>query len=241
MLKIALCDDESLFLKRERSVLASFLEQEGIEFKIDKYMSGEALFDSPNGVSEYDIVYLDVCMDVANGIEIAQRIRKLNEKIFIVFVSAYISYSVEGYVVDAIRYILKDSDSFEDNIIESLKYMLLCKHKEEQTYRFNFMEGSIDIALNNILYVESSLHKVLFHTTGIPSKEYSMYGKLDEIDKVLNERGFCRIHKSFLVNLRFIEKIERYQLSLSDGKMLSIAKTRFPDVREAYLMYRGEI
>lgn len=38
MLKIALCDDESLFLKRERSVLASFLEQEGIEFKIDKYI-----------------------------------------------------------------------------------------------------------------------------------------------------------------------------------------------------------
>ena len=68
-----------------------------------------------------------------------------------------------------------------------------------------------------------------------------MYERLDEIADILEPYHFCRIHKSYLVNLRYVEMIERYQLQLYNGTKLSIAKPRYPEVRNEVMSYRGDI
>lgn len=69
--------------------------------------------------------------------------------------------------------------------------------------------------------------------------QYSMYEKLDVIDAEIGSAGFCRIHKSYLVNMKYVEDIERYKLLLKDGTSLNIAKSRYLVVRETFTANMG--
>lgn len=64
-----------------------------------------------------------------------------------------------------------------------------------------------------------------------------MYAKLDDIDELLQDTGFCRIHKSYLVNFKYVQSVERYKAVLSDGQSLSISKARYLDARNEFACY----
>ena len=68
-----------------------------------------------------------------------------------------------------------------------------------------------------------------------------MYGNLSDLEKRLKEYGFCRVHKSFLVNMQFAESIRRYWLTLVNGQEIPIPKDKFQWVRKEYMKAVEEI
>ena len=239
MINIAICDDEELFLQREKEIIYKYMTKKGYNCSIDLFLSGKDYLECDD-VEKYDIVFLDVSMDEMNGIETAKRIRKNNQKVNLIFVTAYINYATEGYKVNASRYILKNNKTFELAIEESL-YSIIQKIEEvDRKYQFSFVEGNKRINLSKIIYIESNLHRLIFHISNRDKGQFSMYEKLDVIDAKIGQFGFCRIHKSYLVNMRYAQDIERYKLLLSDGTSLNIAKPRYSRVKEAFAMSKGE-
>lgn len=104
-------------------------------------------------------------------------------------------------------------------------------HQNMQELLYRFVEGEKRLRIEDIMYIETSRHKNLFHTTdGV----YSIYKKLSEIEEDLTDFGFLRIHQSFLVNMRYIQKISSYVLTLKNGKELSIPKSRYQEVKKQY-------
>lgn len=188
----------------------------------------------------YDILFLDVSMEGLNGIELAKRIREHDSHVHIVFVTAFIDYSLEGYKVDAIRYILKDEELLEKSIYECLDTITQRMDQMEQKMVFDFLEGKKSIKLDDILYVESNLHKLSFHVQRQAEKIYTMYEKLDHIDLKFRNGHFCRIHKSYLVNLKYVQKIERYAVTLLNGETACVSQPRYKVVRERFICYQGE-
>lgn len=238
MINIAICDDEELFLQKEQDIILKYMEKNGYQYSIDQYLSGKQFLES-NKVDKYDIVFLDVSMEEIDGMETARRIREFSSTVFLIFVSAFIVYSMEGYKVNASRYILKDDKTLDTAIEESLNAIIqnICALKKKHT--FSFQEGRKEIDLSDIVYIESNLHKLIFHMNKSKKMQYSMYEKLDVIDTAIGQAGFCRIHKSYLVNMKYAEDIERYKMILTDGTNLSIAKTRYPAVKETFTMHVG--
>ena len=118
MINIAICDDEELFLQREKEIIYKYMTKKGYNCSIDLFLSGKDYLECDD-VEKYDIVFLDVSMDEMNGIETAKRIRKNNQKVYLIFVTAYINYATEGYKVNASRYVLKNNKTFELAIEES--------------------------------------------------------------------------------------------------------------------------
>ncbi len=102
---------------------------------------------------------------------------------------------------------------------------------------FPFVEGSVELDLQKIIYVETDRHKNIFHTE---DGDYRLYRKLDEIEAELAPFGFLRVHKSFLVNMRYVERISSYLLRLATGKEISVPKSRYPYVKREYAVYKGE-
>lgn len=111
----------------------------------------------------------------------------------------------------------------------------------KEKHRFEFIEGTIEISLDDLVYVESNLHRLTFYVRGTKVLKYTMYNKLDCIEECLGEKGFCRIHKSFLVNMKYVDKIRRYEVELYDGKLLNIAKTRFLNVNNQFVSYQERV
>ena len=104
MLRIAICDDEIQFQKMIKTILEEYLNTKEMEYSIDLYESGVDLLNGDIEVSTYDIVFLDINMAELDGLDVAKKIREYSEDIEIVFVTAYASYSMEGYKVRAVRY-----------------------------------------------------------------------------------------------------------------------------------------
>lgn len=106
-----------------------------------------------------------------------------------------------------------------------------------QQVTFAFVEGVTTLAPEEILYIETSRHKNIFYTA---DRTYSIYRKLDEIGAELEGLGFLRCHQSFLVNMRYIQKISSYVITLTNGQELSVPKARYREVKRRYAEYRGE-
>lgn len=102
---------------------------------------------------------------------------------------------------------------------------------------FTFVEGEATLQADEILYIETSRHKNIFHTEG---KTYSIYRKMDEIEAAMEGLGFLRCHQSFLVNMRYIQKISSYVMTLTTGQELSVPKARYREVKGRYAEYLAQ-
>lgn len=112
------------------------------------------------------------------------------------------------------------------------------KKSESQMLEFSFVEGKTSLKAEDIIYIETSRHKNFFYTK---TQVYSIYKKLSELETELEPYGFVRIHLSFIVNMRYIEKISSYILRLANGKEISVPKSRYADVKRKYAAYKENV
>lgn len=242
MFRIAICDDEDYFRQDLQELVSDYMTDQGYTFQIDTFSSGEKFISLGMEMMNYTIVFLDINMNEVNGVTVAKEIRKISRETYIVFVTAYVDYVLEGYKVDVIRYLLKDNSSIQnavreciDAIVEKMDYIVVKKE-------FNFHEGGRKaVSLERLLYIESKLHKLEFHVMEDSIKIYTMYATLNDIEKELDSIGFIRVHQSFLVNLKYVINVLRYKAILSNGEELVIPKARYKEVKDSFIAYQGEI
>ena len=118
MIHIAVCDDEEYFRLREKKLVGEYMEKRKYSYTIDTYSSGKEMLDAANVPLQYDIIFLDINMEELDGLETARRIREISAKVSIVFVTAYITYALDGYKVNAVRYLLKEDHCLENAMKE---------------------------------------------------------------------------------------------------------------------------
>ena len=233
-MNIIICDD----CQKDRTFLNSLLreyEKKSIEqFYIMEYASGIGLCEDKGILSNCQIVFLDINMEKQDGLKTAIKIKELHPDIYIVLVTAYMSYSLEGYKVKASRFLLKDD--LEQTIKECMDSLIRDIRKKDCYVEYSFVEGMVKLLTDDIIYIETARHKNVFYTK---KNVYTIYKKMDEIEAELCSLGFVRIHQSFLVNMRYIEKISSYVLRLITGKEISVPKSRYSEVKRRYALYKG--
>ncbi len=207
MFRIAICDDEVLFTEELKELLSGYMTEKGFVFEIDTYSSGEALIKLGIEIVQYKVLFLDINMTKINGIMTAEQIRKISREIIIVFVTAYVDYSLEGYRLDVVRYLLKGNANFRSKVNECMDAIMDRMNYSVIKRKFNFKEGKKELSLERLLYIESNLHKLEFHVMEDTMKIYTMYDTLNMLEKKLSEHNFIRIHQSYLVNIKHIKKL----------------------------------
>jgi DNA-binding LytR/AlgR family response regulator len=241
MFKIAICDDESLFTEELKELLSGYMMEKGLAFEIDTYSSGEQLIDLGIAVVQYTAIFLDINMKKVNGIMAAEKIRKVSREVFLVFVTAYVDYSLEGYRFDVVRYLLKGSANFPGKVNECMDAIIDKMNYSVKKREFDFREGRKEILLERLLYVESKLHTLEFHVMENDGKVYTMNETLNTFENRLAENDFIRIHHSYLVNVKHIRNVVRYKAILTNGVELPIPKARYTEVRKRFIACQGEV
>ena len=102
---------------------------------------------------------------------------------------------------------------------------------------FRFVEGTIKLYADDIIYIETELHKNVFYTE---KGTFQIYKKLDELENEFKDMGFVRAHLSFLVNMKYITQISSYVMTLTTGKKIPVPKARYAQVKREYMLYKGE-
>ena len=241
MFQIAVCDDEKIFVDQISEIVKAFFKEHKLECQVDEFYSGEEFVELKEEVGKYDIVFLDMQMDKMNGIETAKYLRKYGEDTFLVFVTAYAEYAATGYQVQATWFVIKDYDKMEADLREALKNILRKIRKDHKVIAYKFSNvGDAEIRVSNMIYIESKNHKSIFHVLHKGKlEEYSLYKKLDDIEKEIGSEDMLRIQKSYLVNVNYVEKLLDQDVVLIDGTTLHFPKYLRNEVRKNYLRKRG--
>ena len=192
MRKIAICDDSKLDRQLLKVAIQTYFENNEEEFKIFEYESGDNLLDD----IEVELLFLDIIM---NGMKIARKLRDIQFKAPIIFLTAYAYYAVESYEVQAAGYLLKPYDTNKltlllDEILQrSVQKRIAVKVKKQHRY----------LEINDIMYVESDKHVLNIHLKD--SRVIQTTEKLSELEKTINSKRFIRCYQSYLVNMDYIK------------------------------------
>lgn len=204
MISIAVCDDNQENRLNLRWLLENILESRKIEHNIYEFSSGETLLSwFEKHRNEIDLLFLDIEMGTINGMETAKKLRMDSDTIQIVFVTGFSDYVFDGYGVDALGYLMKPvkKEQLETVIVRALTK--LCRN-EDQIYTCHTGDIWYRIPHKEILYFESDRRKVTCVTT---NRNYSFYGKLDEVAQELSDAEFIRIHQRYLVRTAAIRQV----------------------------------
>lgn len=240
MIRIAICEDDSFYIEKEKDMIEAYLKEKDEKYELSVFYSGTEFIN--NYKSAYDIIFLDIAMDGIDGLEIARWLRAEQSKAFIVFLTAYAKYSIEGYKVDAHRFLLKDDAGIKQAISECMESALDKLKKGENKVELKVQGGPISVSPSKILFVESRAHRVIFHMvegTGKISEHY-MYDRLDNIQEMLNGYGFRRIHQSYLVNTAYLKTVSRYNAELTNGVILAISKKYYDEIENYFVRMRED-
>ena len=234
---IAICDDEVLFAEKIKSIILEYNSKHKIQCNIDVYNTYEQVNVFKKLSYEYDIVFLDIDLENDSGFNVAKSINENDSDTYIIFITAFNSYAVEGYKYDALRYIIKSSTMLREQLNESLDvaYNRLYKKRQKKTIKFN--ERVLSFRINDLYYIESNKHVLKYH---FKNEIYSLRNLLDNIENEY-DNCFLRIHQSYLVNMEHIYTINNLLVQMDNDVILNIAKSRYKVVREKYLLYKGII
>lgn len=241
MIKAAICDDEKVFGEKLKDLVGEYLKKRGEEFQIDSYSSGIELTALEDKVRQYDIVFLDINMEEQDGIETAKKIRSFSDDIYIVFVTAFINYTLKGYEVGAFRYLMKNVPNFNDSLEECMDSFFKKMNISLDEKNYWFIEGELSFYVKNLVYVESHLHNLDFYIKGKGIQIYHLQSTLNRIEQELNNEMFVRIHQSYLVNLAYVDTIDKDHIVLRDKIKLPVSRSQYKNVYNRVFKYKGSV
>lgn len=240
VMKIAICDDEKYDLEKIEHLLKQELQKHNISvYEIDTYLSSNEFLQNNEKIMQYDVIFLDINMPQMNGINVAEKIRNVRDDVLIIFITAFIDYALEGYRLEAIRFLIKDM--LEAMMPECVQTIIKKLNLQSRKLEYSFIEGKREIYVDSIMYIESRMHKLFFFLKGTREKSYSIYEKLDNMETYLLSYGFLRIHKSYLINTKYIKKIANYKVEMDYGIVLPIPREKYQRVKEQYYEIKGDM
>ncbi len=136
MIHVAICDDEKVFVQYLEALMRQYAEETSQEIKITAYYDGLELIEGYDPT--IDLIFLDIQMRLVDGLKTAERIRKLDEKAGIIFLTNLAEYSLEGYQYQAVDYIIKP-----------LKYVRLKAEMDRFLKRLRQMDAPAILVFND--------------------------------------------------------------------------------------------
>lgn len=215
MLPIYICEDEIVFRNFLVSVLEKYITINAYSMNIK--LSTDNPFELIEDVEHAKLrgVYLldiDIKNDVYNGFTLAQKIREIDPRGFIIFITSHeeLSFMTFKYRVEAMDYIIKGSeDKVRERVIECIESvqnrLIDDKNSREAYYTIELFHEIHNIPMKDILYFEtsSSKHKIILHTL---TEDIEYINTLKNVEKDMGE-AFLKVHRSYLVNKKAIKAI----------------------------------
>ena len=227
-MRIAICDDEERYRIELKTILNKLLIN--ADLNIDTFDDGNILADA-FAASPYDLVFLDIEMPAVDGITLAKKIRSRSENVFIVFLTSHIEYALEGYEVNALRYLTKPVD------IEKLKEVIRYVQEKQGSSRQIIIKEDgeeILIDINDVIYMESMNQNVRIVTA---KGEHVIRYNIGDFEEQLKNDGFFRIHRGYLISLSKVKKLSGNDVILDGGETLPVSRSNVKPLKEALYTY----
>lgn len=234
MIHIAICDDERDFVAHLTGLLNQYAAETGVEIKVTAYYDGMELIEKYD--TTIDLIFLDIQMRLVNGLRAAERVRQMDEKVGIIFLTTLTQYGLEGYKYQATNYIIKPIRYAR--LKEEMKQWLERHRQDDSPFIVVANDaGKFKVFLKSLRFIETFNRNLLLHTD---QENIICYKKMKELETELVQHGFVRCHSGYLVNLFYVKRIEKLDIILTTGERVPISQPKRKEFMERLADYWGD-
>lgn len=232
-IKIAVCDDEEYYVQLITKRINGFRNyHQDLEFILDAFQDSEEFLNHFK-TDEYDLIYLDIKLNGDNGMNMAKTLHKQNPECLIIFITNYMNYFNESFLVEAFQYMKKPIK--EKFFMSELERAIQKIRTIKKTYVFSTYSGNIVFNAKEIYYIETSYKTYKIHST--KGEFEGSVNAFKSFQKVYPKYDFFRIQRSFYVNLFHVESFKYLTLILTNGSDLEISKMRYREFKKTLDQY----
>ncbi len=227
-MQVIICDDEISTCAEMEQILREFAFKNSIKLETEVFYDGNTLKQYLIRETVPAILFLDIELPGANGVEIGKYIREelRNSEMFLVYISSKKEYALELFQNQPFDFLVKPIK--KEKLWHVMEKMFHIIGKNECNFTYKNQGNTYRIMYKDILYFQSDGRKINI----VKENEIqSFYGKLSEVEKECPEGLFLRIHKSCLINLHYAKKINYREIKMVNGDVLDISRSNRVEVR----------
>ncbi len=230
-MRIAICDDE----KRICAILAEKVRRICPDAEITIYASGEDLLCAD---ILPDILLLDIKMPGMGGMDVAKTLRDRDWRKILIFITGEKEQVFNSFDLQAFHFLVKPV-AYEklkgvlEKAVKDLERSGAESGKHDKYIEIQSGTSHIRVNLSLLLYAEVYDRKTILHMKN-ESVEY--YGQLSALESLVG-KAFYRIHRSYLVNMKYVERYDRTSVTLTGGDNIPISRREYEGFLKAYLEY----
>ena len=226
--RVAIVDDSTTDAEFVKGILNSWTEQRLIDIQAEVFPSAESFLFRYVEDKEWDILLLDIEMGAMDGVTMAKRVRQSNEAVQIVFITGYSDYIAEGYEVAALHYLMKPVN--REKLLAVLDRALEKRKQEERCLNLEAYGEMVRLPFYEIRYLDVHQNYVTVHA----KTDYTVKRALSDFEKELDDR-FCRVGRGMILNLKYIQRVTKTEVRLSDGTVLPLPRGAYEPLNRAII------
>lgn len=231
-MKIAVCEDNTAERDTICSYIESYCKRNCYMNDIHRFESGEALL-AAFSPGKFLIVFLDIYLDGISGVDTARKIRETDPNCILVFITNSSEHALEAFSVKAATYVNKPLK--KENVEVALDMCRWTLNKNTRIIRVPAGYGEVfEIPLTAIRYVEVSGKKAHFYLGG---KTVITRMPLNKIENALGGDPFLRCHRSFIVNMNYINAIRDDSFMMDSGNLVPLGRNHRLNIRLAIIRF----
>ena len=228
--RVAIVDDSTTDAEFVQGILNGWAEQRHTDIRAEVFPSAEAFLFRYAEDKDWDILLLDIEMGAMDGVTMAKRVRQDNEAVQIVFITGYSDYIAEGYEVAALHYLMKPVN--QEKLMTVLDRAMEKRKQEERCLNLEAYGEMVRIPFYEIRYLDVHQNYVTVHARA----DYTVKRTLGDFEKELDDR-FCRVGRGMILNLKYIQRVTKSEVRLSDGTVLPLPRGAYEPLNRAIIQH----
>lgn len=237
-MRVAVCDDDLGCGEQIEQWVKKLQENTRRTFYIRVYTNAETFLKEWRESEDFDLIFLDIELPGISGVELGAEIRKHveSDEISIVFISGKDSYCMDLFGVEPLNFHLKPLEA--EDIVNDVEKVWKRKNRQKKvlTYREEGFQWTIPV--EEIVYVEAKTK--LLEITLRNEKKIVIRDTITRIAEELKEQYICQCHRSYLVNMRYVNRYLNRVLFLENGREMPVGKTYVNEVKRVWERYEME-
>lgn len=235
MLHVAICDDDKVLLENLSREVELWAKEEQVVCSVELFATADAFLFSWEEEKDIEVLLLDIEMPGMDGMELAKKLRQKGERLSIIFVTGNPDFALEGYDLEAVSYLVKPVK--RDRLCAALNRAARQSGGREAIL-VPIAAGEVEkVYVSDLCLLESRDHETVLSMRdgrSIVCKE-----PLRQLEQELGKKAdaFFKPHRSYMINLGYVERMTRKDVQMEDGTLIPIARGKREELNQAYMRY----
>ena len=228
-MNVLICDDETKYLSTLKAHVREYMRNRFVQCCIESYNNPADVIANHK---VYDLAFLDIQMNDFDGISVAKELQKRNRKVIIFFVTSHNEYQDDAMDLRVFRFFEKpfDPQRLYAGLDKAMEYI----DNSYVDFYLQIDNSHRRILVDDVLYIERKNRRSDLYTL---RDKFVTKEPFEDWDAILPNTFFYQVHKSFLVNLHYVDTNNYTEITMTNGVRIPVASRKQADFHKFWFLY----